>query len=178
MRTEQNWRVLGYDQAVSSFTPRLQADIKKIPWELNKIPAFGSYYIYGKASSGKTLMAAHMYLDARKKQYLEALPGKFLFVNAYDFFLELKGSFKSEDGELPILKKYCIAPYMVLDDIGSTKFTDWGISMLQILINYRYEELLPTVFTSNLSLDELGEAMGDDRIPSRIERMCEILNKV
>ena len=178
MRTEQNWRALVYDQVVSTFSPRLQADIKKIPYELDRIPAFGSYYIYGKASSGKTLMAAHMYIDARKKQYMLALPGKFLFVNAYDFFLELKGAFSSSDGELPVLKKYCAAPYLVLDDIGSTKFTEWSISMIQILINYRYEELLPTVFTSNLSLDELGEAMGDERVPSRIERMCEILNKV
>lgn len=177
MRSEQNWRTLVYDQVVSSFTPRLRADIKDIPYELDKIPEFGSYYIYGKASSGKTLMAAHMYIQARKKQYLEALPGKFLFVNAYDLFLELKGSFDSEDGDIPILKKYCSSPYLVLDDIGSTKFTDWQISMLQIIINYRYEELLPTVLTSNLSLDELGQAMRDDRVPSRIERMCEILEK-
>jgi DNA replication protein DnaC len=35
--------------------------------------------------------------------------------------------------------------------------------------------LLPMVITSNLSLAELEAATGDARIPSRISRMCKVL---
>lgn len=179
MRTEQEWKLRVYHKVLAEFSPRLQTDIKDIPYELAKIPAFGSYYIYGKASSGKTLLAAHMYIEARKKQFLEVLPGRFLFVNTYDFFDDLKATFHGDaEKEFDVRSKYAHATYLVLDDIGSTKFTEWNISMLQQLINYRYEQLLPTVFTSNLNLKELGTAMGDERIPSRIERMCEILKKI
>jgi DNA replication protein DnaC len=179
MRDQKTWEEVIHPKVLVEFTPRLQKDIIEIPYKLEDIPEFGSYYIYGKASSGKTLLAAHMYIQARKRQFLEAIKGKFIFVNTYDFFNELKNTFKKDDfPEDVVMDKYRSAAYLVLDDIGSTKFTDWQISVLQQLINYRYEYLLPTVFTSNLHLGDLGEAMGDDRIPSRIERMCnEILEK-
>jgi len=178
MRTEQEWIKRLHKKVIEEFSPRLQKDFKEIDYDLGKVPAFGSYYIYGGVGSGKTLLAAHMYYQARKKQFLEVLPGKFIFAKTADIFQEIKSTFgKGSDIELEVLKKYCTATYLVMDDIGSTKFTDWQISMLQIIINYRYEELLTTVFTSNLNLDELGTAMDDERIPSRIRRMCEILKK-
>jgi len=179
MRTDQEWTKRIYSKVVLEFSPRLQKDLNDIPYKLKDIPKFGAYYIYGGVNSGKTLLAAHMYIQARKKQYLEILPGSYLFVNTYDFFEDLKQSFSvNELDEAAIMARYKTAAYLVLDDLGSTKFTDWNVSVLQILINHRYEQLLPTVFTSNLGVDELGVAMGDERIPSRIKRMCKILKKV
>ncbi|MCG7851500.1 MAG: ATP-binding protein [Methanosarcinaceae archaeon] len=180
MRTEEEWKNKVYAKVVAEFSPRLQKDIAEIPYRLKDIPKFGSYYIHGGTKSGKTLLAAHMYIQAIKKRYLEILPGSYMFVSAYDFFADLKRAFDNPAfREEEIMSKYTTAAYLVLDDIGSTKFTDWNISMLQILVNTRYEMLLPTVFTSNLSLPELEEAMGDERTPSRIKRMCDkIINKV
>ena len=178
MRNKAHWDEFVLPKVLGGFSPRLQEDMKKIPYELTKIPAFGSYYIYGGVGSGKTLLAAHMYVQARFKQFIEVLPGKFLFINTYEFYKELKQAFQENTDDYIVLEKFSMATYLVLDDIGATTFTDWQISMMQQLINYRYENMLPTIFTSNLNLDELGAAMGDKRIPSRITRMCEILKKV
>lgn len=178
MRTEKQWKEKLYPKILREFTPRLQDDLVKIPYKLTDIPEFGGYYIHGGVNSGKTLLAAHMYIAACKRRYMEALPGAFLFINAYDFFLALKKSFDDPaTDEHAVLAKYSSAAYLVLDDLGSTKFTEWSISQLQILVNNRYEQLLPTVYTSNLDLEELAEALGDDRIPSRMKRTCKILKK-
>jgi DNA replication protein DnaC len=76
--------------------------------------------------------------------------------------------------EFAAMAEYKTASQLFLDDIGDIKFTDWNVSQLQLLVNYRYENLLPMVITSNLSLDELSDAIGDNRVSSRINRFCLI----
>lgn len=46
---------------------------------------------------------------------------------------------------------------VVLDDLGREKVSDWTGEVVYTLVNARYEELLRTVVTSNLSLSELAE---------------------
>ncbi len=41
-------------------------------------------------------------------------------------------------------------PYLILDDLGQHSSTPWAQEKLFQLINYRYNYLLPTVFTTNL----------------------------
>jgi len=62
---------------------------------------------------------------------------------------------------------------LIVDDLGAEKFTDWSIENLYRLVNYRYENMLTTVFISNLSLKELSQRVGD-RIVSRIIEMCHL----
>ena len=52
--------------------------------------------------------------------------------------------------------------------------TCWVGETFYSIINTRYERMLPTFFSSNLSLPELAEKMGD-RIASRIAEMCQII---
>ena len=46
---------------------------------------------------------------------------------------------------------------VVLDDLGREKVSDWTGEVIYTLVNARYEALLRTVVTSNLSLPELAE---------------------
>jgi len=46
-----------------------------------------------------------------------------------------------------------------------------------MITDYRWENQKPTIITSNYGLPELAELFGDDRIPSRIERMCKAVKK-
>lgn len=49
-------------------------------------------------------------------------------------------------------------PVLVLDDIGSENISPWlRDDVLSIIFHYRMSKQLPTIFTSNLSLDELQE---------------------
>jgi DNA replication protein DnaC len=55
------------------------------------------------------------------------------------------------------------APVLVLDDLGTQSATAWAQEKLYQLINYRYTARLPTVITTNHSLDTL-----EPRIASRL----------
>jgi len=176
MRTNEEWEKRIHPKILLEFTPRLRKDLVDIPYLRSNIPEYGSYYIHGPTGSGKTLKAAHMYIEAKKKRYFERLPGSYVFIPAHRFFDEIKQAFdNSAVNEHDVISKYSIAQYLVLDDLGASKSTDWSLSMLQVLINNRYEYLLTTVITSNFDLEGLAESLGDDRIPSRINRMCKII---
>jgi DNA replication protein DnaC len=65
-------------------------------------------------------------------------------------------------------------PVLILDDLGAEKASEWVAETLYILIDDRYGNMKPTVFTSNYSPSELAERLGD-RIVSRIMEMCRII---
>jgi DNA replication protein DnaC len=63
---------------------------------------------------------------------------------------------------------------LYIDDLGAEKNTEFVEETLYYLINFRYENHLPTFFTSNLSIKELAERSGD-RLASRIAGMCDVI---
>ena len=63
---------------------------------------------------------------------------------------------------------------LFFDDIGAEKASDWVRETFYLILNDKYENMIPVIFTSNYSLDELAEKMGD-RVVSRIMGICDIL---
>lgn len=53
--------------------------------------------------------------------------------------------------------------FLVLDDLGTQNTTPWAREKLFQILNHRYTHHLPTVLTTNLSLEQI-----DDRISSRL----------
>lgn len=78
-------------------------------------------------------------------------------------------------GEFEAVKR---APFLILDDMGTEPHTvkHYGNEILPLVevILYRYEEMLPTIITTNYSLAGIAEAYGP-RISDRLAEMCEIL---
>lgn len=64
------------------------------------------------------------------------------------------------------------APLLLLDDLGACKWTEWIEEITYRLINYRYEECLPSIFTSNLPPTKLRDFLGE-RVASRLTEMCD-----
>ena len=54
--------------------------------------------------------------------------------------------------------------FLVLDDLGTQNTTPWAREKLFQIINYRYTHRLPTLLTTNLTLNQI-----DDRISSRLQ---------
>lgn len=57
---------------------------------------------------------------------------------------------------------------LVIDEIGKRKLEDWQKIVLEELISHRYNEMLPTIFISNLNTDEFKAFMGD-RVTDRLK---------
>lgn len=62
--------------------------------------------------------------------------------------------------------------FVILDDLGAERDSEWVTERLYMIINHRYNEQLPTLFTSNMELRELENIPGWGRIVSRICEMC------
>ena len=168
-----------------TFTPRLIEDLEQnfeMPIDIpNLLQTFqkekgGGLYIHGLIGSGKTVLAATV-LDAYKYDCcLRRVAFSSFFLTVGKLLEELRNTFNSQEfTERQVIKKYSNIEWLVLDDIGGgEKITDWTMQSLTLIIDHRYEYLKPTIFTSNLNLNQLAKRLRDDRIPSRINKMCYI----
>ena len=116
-----------------------------------------------KTGNGKTHLAV-----AIVKSFGLIDSGNHYFVNFSDMMMEIRHSFK--DGginEQGIIKKYCAYKMLVIDDIGAEKTSDYAVSVLYMILNKRYELVLPTIITTNMSSSDIIKTYGR-RILSRL----------
>lgn len=64
------------------------------------------------------------------------------------------------------------AGLLVIDDLGAAKTSEWVEEVNYRLINRRYEQMLPTLITSNVPVAHLKAALGD-RVTSRLAEMAD-----
>ena len=139
----------------------------------------GGLFVYGVRGTGKTKLAA---IIANER----ARAGKaVLFASVPDLMDDIRSSFK--DGTTSeAVQAVKNTPFLVLDDLGAEKMTEWVGEQLFCIVNHRYNDQLPTVVTSNYSptqiirhmatVDRGGNVIDDmqgQRIMSRIYEMCE-----
>lgn len=61
---------------------------------------------------------------------------------------------------------------LFVDDLGAAKLSEWTEEVTYRLINNRYEQCRPSIFTSNVPPTQLRDVLGE-RIASRLTEMCE-----
>lgn len=70
------------------------------------------------------------------------------------------------------------APYLILDELGvepmNIKVFGTEVTPIADLLLYRYEKMLPTILTTNLNANEIGERYGP-RIYDRLKEVGEVL---
>lgn len=137
-----------------------------------------SLFITGACGTGKTYKAVSLL-----KGYAISLPcpdfilpfkNLPIFITVPELLMKIRSCFSVNECEETIVRRYSDCPLLVLDDLGIEKTSDWSLQTLYIILNNRYSEQLQTIITSNLTIDEIGEKMGD-RIASRIAGMCKIV---
>ena len=144
------------------------------------IPEFNqSVFYWGDSSVGKSTLGCFilykMALQEVQDHPSKAFPGLFLPVT--ELFEELKDCYsnKSKDGisAEALLRKYSDVPYLVLDDIGTERQTEWVFEKFYILVDRRYRDMLPTIFISNTRIKSITESMGC-RVSRRI---CDMVGE-
>lgn len=93
--------------------------------------------------------------------------------NMTSLLFDVKQSFAKKDNDF-LEKVLNSKKILMIDDIGAEKVTDWVEEFVYMLVNNRYENCIPTCFSSNLPLSQLAEKIGD-RTVSRIKEMCHVV---
>lgn len=131
-------------------------------------------YLWGGIGTGKTHTAY-----AIKKKWQEVLKDtNIIFWNVPKLFSVVKQDIGKPEIEQkrPMQKMIDTQFPIILDDIGAERPSQFVSEELYLLIDAKYINMEPVIFTSNLSLEELGNVVGD-RIASRIAEMCESYEK-
>jgi DNA replication protein DnaC len=133
------------------------------------------YLLLGPPGTGKTLLACIVLNELLLRR---ARPGRFVNL-ARNFFQQLRDTYSQESEQhgrtWQILDHLCKVPYLVLDDFGVQRGTEWETEMLYELVDARYGEEKFTIVTSNQSRDELEDVAGG-RVLSRLFEMCHVVD--
>lgn len=112
-------------------------------------------FIHGASATGKTMLASYIIYTLIQNAPLTLTRGC-LFVNLTAFIDMLRpGRFGGEE----LLERAVKADVLVLDDFGTNVLSDWVFERLYFIINTRRERVLPIIYTSNLSMNELKQSM-------------------
>lgn len=134
----------------------------------NSKKGMGLYIYSNMKGSGKTRLASSIANDLIERYY------SVRFATCMEIFDEIRKTYdKSADyTESDVLNCITRCKVLVIDDFGVEFSNDWRNEKLYTIINSRYVNGLPTIYTSNFSVDNLR---CDDRIKSRvIEKTLQI----
>lgn len=131
-----------------------------------------SYFLYGDIGTGKTYEAAGLAREALR----QGLTTRFYsMARLFDAIL----GYDRHDPSDYTLSSIRNCGFLVIDDLGKEKLTEWKYEQLFEVIDHRYGHEKMTCITSNYSLSELadkwGENIGGQAIVSRIAEMCSVV---
>ena len=127
-------------------------------------------YLFGACGTGKTHLAAGI---ARE---LILMGRQVVFTCVPGLCFEIRKAFDKDSKitEQNAVSAYISSEYLVLDDLGVEKPTEWVKKTLSYIIYERDNMFKPTIITSNLSLDDIASHI-DRRTASRIAGMSRII---
>jgi len=157
----------------------LNAGIPKKFWDietdniqlLNELKHMSSF-IWGPVGVGKSVLAASI-----AKVYIKE-GGNIKWINYPDFIQKLRyavtdnvsGSFREVEDSVRYYDGV-----LFIDDLGAERLTDFVKEVTYRVLNTRELSMLPTVITSNFSLDQIDKII-DPRVSSRLVGMCRIVH--
>lgn len=131
-------------------------------------------YIEGTNGTGKTHLVAAIALQLIH----EGVP--VICKTSSDLLLDIKKSFDG-DGmrESEVMDIYKRVDLLIIDDLGKEHCSDWSMSTLYSILNDRYEDMKPTIVTTNYNADALVAALtpkgfDNTKIVAIISRLREV----
>lgn len=136
-------------------------------------------FLNGPPGIGKTHIAV-----AVLKHVIRRTGARGLFYDTRELLRLIRETYNpvTRAAEMGILRPVVEAELLVLDDLGAEKTSEWVEETMNLIVNARYNDQRPTIFTSNY--EDLPDEEGDPqslkarvgfRIHSRLHEMCEFL---
>jgi len=135
-------------------------------------------FFYGTSGTGKTCLSCCIMKELSRRKGIRCF-----YISALDLIERFNNInlYNDEDKEFTnrLIKKIRKVEFLVLDEINSEKSSEFS-SFFHILVDYRYRCNLPSIYISNLSLENFRESFKDDmvaeQIISRIMQICYVIN--
>ncbi len=83
------------------------------------------------------------------------------FVNTPSFISELRRSQFQEGKLYKQISRINTTEVVIFDDLAKEKSTEWVQNQYYEIINHRYINYLPTLFSTNCNMDEIEDKLGD-----------------
>lgn len=127
-------------------------------------------YVCGGVGGGKTRLAC-----AIANEWHRSGKGA-MFIRAPLMLHQLQPG-RQDDDRAEFESRLFHTPLLVIDDLGAERdqATDFTRRTLLMIYEARHDARRRTIFTSNKSLQELGDMQEDDRLSSRIAGRCDVV---
>ena len=135
-------------------------------------------YLYGTSGAGKTHLTACM-ANELLNQHKQVL-----FTNFFEISNAIRKTFNTRATEEGLIDRIANVDFLFIDDLGTERVVKdgedlWMQEKIYEVINKRYNEKKPTIFTSNYSLQELVDDRGlMGKTVDRIVEMSTVILKL
>ena len=116
------------------------------------------FYLYGDFGVGKSYMMAALAHDLSEKRQASST-----LLHFPSFVIDVKNAINT--GQVKeMLDQVKKAEILILDDIGAEQMAPWvRDEVLQVILQHRMQEILPTFFTSNFNFEDLERHFATSR---------------
>ncbi|MBQ9003925.1 MAG: ATP-binding protein [Eggerthellaceae bacterium] len=111
-------------------------------------------YIHGGVGTGKTELAS-----ALARRFVEA-GYRTRLTTTIGMLERIRETYGNEASSLEACKLFGKCDVLILDDLGKENSSAWSVMTLFHLVNMRYEEMLPTIVTSQYDPSRLSARIG------------------
>lgn len=131
-------------------------------------------FLWGNTGNGKTLLSC---IILNELIFYHGIRGQYMNLS-FQFYNKLRDTYSEESRDYgrtyQFLQEFIDQEFLLIDDLGVQRNTDWEQEMLYNLIDRRYQEERATFITTNQHIDTVKKLF-EGRIYSRIIEMCTLI---